>query len=242
MRLTLDLGSTAMDKNRMLAKTEELAENLRIFYVALTRARNRCYLIWGRFTDAETSAPAYLFHHQELWKEENIVNSTEKRFKHLKDNDVLAELKLLVDKSAGTIRLSEMPVEEGKKYSSLLHGNWELQSRKFSGTIDRQWHISSFSSLISGQQHDTERADYDEIKQPTSPVREQWQASHHTVHNSKEVSSPYTYSQKDFEDSRIDEKPLDIFSFPRGTKAGTCLHDIFEHLDFRQKDKAIIKN
>ncbi|MFO8164761.1 MAG: exodeoxyribonuclease V subunit beta [Desulfatiglandales bacterium] len=241
MRLTLDLGSTAMDKNRVLAKTEELAENLRIFYVALTRARNRCYVIWGRFTDAETSAPAYLFHHQELWKEENIVNSTEKRFKHLRDNDVLAELKLLVDKSAGTIRLSEMPVEEGKKYSSLLHGNWELQSRKFSGTIDRQWHISSFSSLISGQQHDTERADYDEIKHPTSPVREQWQASHHTVHNSKEVSSPYTYSQKDFEDSRIDEKPLDIFSFPRGTKAGTCLHDIFEHLDFRQKDKAIIK-
>jgi len=35
--------------------------------------------------------------------------------------------------------------------------------------------------------------------------------------------------------------PSDIFSFPRGTKAGTCLHDIFEHLDFVQKDPGVIK-
>jgi len=34
---------------------------------------------------------------------------------------------------------------------------------------------------------------------------------------------------------------LSIFSFPRGTKAGTCLHDIFEHLDFVQKNTSAIK-
>jgi exodeoxyribonuclease V beta subunit len=62
MRLTLDLGSASMDANREFAEKEQLAENVRLLYVALTRAKNRCYLVWGRFNEAETSAQAYLFH------------------------------------------------------------------------------------------------------------------------------------------------------------------------------------
>jgi len=119
MRLTLDLGSPAMDENRMFAEKEELAENLRLLYVALTRARSRCYFVWGHFRDSETSAPAYLFHQRGSWKGENVVNSIEERLKSLSDEDMRAELKILVDNSDGIIRLSEMPTETGEKYSPL---------------------------------------------------------------------------------------------------------------------------
>jgi exodeoxyribonuclease V beta subunit len=257
MRLTLDLGSPAMDENRVLAEKEELAENLRLLYVALTRARSRCYFVWGRFRDAESSAPAYLFHQQGSWKGENLVNSVEERLTSLSDEDMRAELKILADKSNGIIRLSEMPTETREKYSPLPDKKIVLSSRTFSGNIDRQWHISSFTSLVSGQQYGAELADHDALNPPPSPERErwragspalhlparalQWQASRHDLGDLKEAGRPQTYSQNDFEESVIDKDPSGIFSFPRGTKAGTCLHDIFEHLGFEQKDTSVIK-
>jgi exodeoxyribonuclease V beta subunit len=235
MRLTLDLGSPAMDENRVFAEKEELAENLRLLYVALTRARSRCYFVWGRFKDAETSAPAYLFHQKGSWEGENVVNSIEERLKSLSDEDMRAELKILVDNPDGIIRLSEMPTETGEKYSPLPGKKVVLSSRTFSGNIDRQWHISSFSSLVSGQQYSAELADHDAINLPASPP-----TVRRAGPESRRAGRPHTYSQKDFEESVIQEEPSDIFSFPRGTKAGTCLHDIFEHLDFVQKDTSVI--
>jgi len=244
MRLTLDLGSPAMDENRVFAEKEELAENLRLLYVALTRARSRCYFVWGRFRDSETSAPAYLFHQQGSWKGDNVVKNTEERLKSLSDEDMRAELKMLVDNSDGIIRLSEMPIKAGEKYSPLPGKKVVLSSHTFSGNIDRQWHISSFSSLVSGQQYSAELADHDAINLPVHhlPARAlQWQVGRHDLWDLKEAGGPHAYSQKDFEESVIEEEPSGIFSFPRGTKAGTCLHDIFEHLDFVQKDTSVIK-
>ena len=46
-RLTLDLGSENLDHHFGIAQEELLAENLRLLYVAVTRATKRCYLIWG---------------------------------------------------------------------------------------------------------------------------------------------------------------------------------------------------
>ena len=62
MELIFDLGSEEQVHHRAIAEKEELAENLRLLYVALTRAKCRAYLVWGRFKDAETSALAYLLH------------------------------------------------------------------------------------------------------------------------------------------------------------------------------------
>lgn len=214
MRLTLDLGSAEADQNRGLAEKELLAENLRLLYVALTRAKNRCYLVWSRFNTAETSAPAYLFHQPRINERENVVNATDARFRTLTDEDVLAELQTIVEKAGGAIGLSEMPTEAGEELSPLPGEEVTLQCRKFSGKIDRRWHISSFSSLVSGQPHGAELADRDVI------------------------SLADDYDQKGFGEPIVEERPSGIFAFPRGTKAGIFFHDIFEHLDFAQNDTA----
>ena len=43
----LDVGSGQFDAHLCLAERERLAEDLRLLYVAVTRARCRCYLVWG---------------------------------------------------------------------------------------------------------------------------------------------------------------------------------------------------
>ncbi len=61
-RRILDLGSERYDGHVRKAQQENLAENLRLLYVAITRARSHCFLVWGHIKTAETSALAYLLH------------------------------------------------------------------------------------------------------------------------------------------------------------------------------------
>ena len=218
MKLFLDLGSKERNKNRISAEKELLAENLRLLYVALTRAKNRCYMVWGRFNEAETSAPAYLFHKPESWDHENIVSATGQRFKDLSDEDVLTELRTISNKAGGTIQLSEPPVGAKIKYSPLPEKKIKLSCRKFSGDIDRQWHVSSFSSLTSNLPHSDEMADFDII------------------------TPQFDYNQNDSESMAPQEPFLDIFSFPKGAKAGIFIHDLLEHLNFAEKESDVMKN
>jgi exodeoxyribonuclease V beta subunit len=210
MRLTLDLGSENMDENRLMAEKEQLAENVRLLYVALTRAINRCYVVWGRFNEAETSAQAYLFHRPELLKGRDVLSVLEDRFAGLGDEQLLAELELIQAKAGGSIDVSALPMEAGKACSPALGESVKLACRRFSGIIDRSWRIASFSSLVTHEVRNADLADRDATRLPGS------------------------HDEKVAEPSAIKEEVSGIFAFPRGTKAGTFMHDMFEHLDFSQ--------
>jgi exodeoxyribonuclease V beta subunit len=54
-RLCLDLG-TGSEENRALAERERLSEDLRLLYVAMTRAVQACFCCWGRISGMEDSA------------------------------------------------------------------------------------------------------------------------------------------------------------------------------------------
>ena len=57
-RLTLDLANN--DDHKPLQEKEALAEALRLFYVAVTRAKHRCTMVWRAKTKPDRCAPAYL--------------------------------------------------------------------------------------------------------------------------------------------------------------------------------------
>ena len=218
MKPTLDLGSQEIDRNRALAEKEQLAENLRLFYVALTRAKNLCYTIWGCFNEADTSAPAYLFHLGGSPKEENITEYIEKRFKGLDDNDIFNDLKNIAQRSSGTIVISEPPSASGEKLSPIPEEAKSLIFRAFSGNIDRSYRIASFSSLISNQSREEEYKD----------------------HDVKATSHLNTYMNP--EESGLDENVFDIFSFPKGARSGLFFHDLLEHTDFTESDHQVVKD
>ena len=218
LKLTLDLGSEHKEENRILAEKELLAENLRLMYVGLTRAKHRCYLVWGRFNEAETSAPAYLFHQPQQSTAESLFQGTSSRFKAMNDKEALAELESVVNKSKGTIRLSQLEIEDGEKYLPEYGKSKDLTFRPFSGSIDSGWRISSYSSLVSRISHAAELADYDyelALEEPVSIVSEE---------------------------AKTEQVPPGILSFPKGAKAGIFFHKIFELIDFEQPDIEIIDN
>jgi exodeoxyribonuclease V beta subunit len=105
MELILDLGSDERETHKALADKEELAENLRLLYVALTRAKCRVYLVWGRFRDAETSAPAYLLHSPPGESSEDIVNELAETFMQVTNEELLAKAKSLMKKPGAAVEV-----------------------------------------------------------------------------------------------------------------------------------------
>ena len=210
--LTLDIGSDHRETHRLMAEREVLAENLRLLYVALTRARNRCYLIWGRFREGETSAPAYLFHGGRWAPGEHEVEALAARLGEMGDQAMLSDLRVLQQAGAGAVALTEVAEVSPEEAPPLPVEPVELASRKRTVQVERQWRVASFSALVFAQPHRAELADRDQGTMPELP----------------DVMDPFQ--------AEAGKETLDRFAFPGGARSGTLLHDILENLDFSGKE------
>ena len=205
--LTLDFGSADIEQHRRLAAREQLAESLRLLYVALTRAQHRCYLVWGRFNDAERSALAYLFHQPK----DTVEPSPDagERYKTAASTDLWNDVKAVAERSDGAIQLSEMPLADGPAFESAGRSADSLKHRRFTRIIPSTWRISSFSAMVSGKKRRLELPDRDE----TGPG----------------VAATVGTETVPAADIAVG---ADMFSFPQGARPGILIHKIFEDLDF----------
>ncbi|HRD50224.1 MAG TPA: exodeoxyribonuclease V subunit beta [Candidatus Contendobacter sp.] len=208
-RTILAVGLDQDDPARHYARREEMAENLRLFYVALTRAKQRCYLVWGKIKDAD-SAPAAWLLHRPIVKDSkhDWLQATQERFKKMEAPAIHSELRERLTAAGETIAIAPLPREPGRRYQPPVVAEPELAARSFAGPLPESWRVGSFTALTAG--HTVETPDYDMTA--AAPAVEAEPAAARSV-------------------SR------DIFAFPRGARAGVCLHALFERLDFTQRDR-----
>jgi exodeoxyribonuclease V beta subunit len=172
-RMTVALGGEA-ENHGGEAQRERLAELVRLLYVALTRARHRCTMVWGNFKGGANSALAHLF--------ENTTPET-------------------LQEADRSILVEPLPELDAASYSPDEVPSRILKARVFHGKIDRTWGISSFTGLTREHVSEPETAELAEDEPAEFAVEETG------THEG-------------------------IAAFPRGAKPGTCLHEIFEALDF----------
>lgn len=192
----LDMGSTRIEVHRRLAAREELAENIRLAYVALTRAEHRCYLTWGAVNDGERSALGWLFHRtadQISLQPEEVAA----RVLHSDDQTLRDDLQRLGAQAADAIEIGDAPLGQGTPVPEPVTGGERLAARVFKHRLPADWRVSSFSALAGGGE--SEHPDYDRV--PTADT--------------------------------APEPEMNFFGFPRGSRAGQCLHSLLERVDFR---------
>lgn len=148
-RLTLDLSDERPepDDNKRMAGDECMAESLRVLYVALTRAQNRCYVYAGDISEFDDSPLAHV----------------------LGNAPALSALQTLAQKSGGTIALTVVDPaadQRVKVQSPLIETAEELCARPFSGTIPRTQMIASFTGLTSGHAEEEPDRDAVELREP----------------------------------------------------------------------------
>ncbi len=211
-RSILAIGAGEDDPAVQLARREEMAESLRLFYVALTRAKQRCYLVWGKIKDADTAPAAWLLHHptvKEVGKD--WLQATQEHFQKLDASGFRDEVQRVFAAVGETVAITPIPQGAGSRYQSPATAEPALQARGFSGSLADFWRVGSFTSLTSGLSVET--PDYDmTVALPATPVVETAPAG------------------------------LNVFAFPRGARAGTCLHTIFERLDFSRNERDLLED
>jgi exodeoxyribonuclease V beta subunit len=153
-RLILDLEKTGA--HRQTQVRERLAEEVRLLYVALTRARHRCYFVWGNFKGGQNSGLGHL-----LGKEE----SGTPRSTGIRDRIYRA----LGGEPA--IELVELDDIQPQLYRPAPEDTLPLMSLAFNREIDCTYGISSFTRLISGHGSEPEAPDEDaiEVEEPEAP-------------------------------------------------------------------------
>ena len=141
--LCLDAGSPDFGQHYWLAERERLAEDLRLLYVALTRAESALYLAWGNIHKATKTALAYLLHPYQSG--ESLKTSGPDAFQGAAD--LRGDLSRLAQKAGGSIQVLPLPEAVPVQFSQDSSELPNLRVRCFQGTIRQDWQISSFSAL-----------------------------------------------------------------------------------------------
>ena len=137
-------GEPGFSEAAPIAEQEQQAEDLRLLYVALTRARERCVILWGAAKESQKTALFSLLH---------------------ADSDkpdagqMYQDLKELAAQYPDSISLAHAADLPAPMPAQATDNKRELAARAFSARIDTPWQIGSFSGLSRG--HSIERPDYD---------------------------------------------------------------------------------
>jgi len=198
----LDLGSDELEENLQRARREIFAEQLRLAYVALTRARDRLWLHWGPVAlpkakkdgslpeeGLHSSALAWLLHGRGLTGAEPL-QELGAHLAELNGASLRAAIERLADESEGA--LACLPLES-RESSTQGPGRATppQQLSQLNRSLYSAWRIGSFSGLAAGMH--MEAPDRDALAMPDAA-----------------------------------EPGSGFFAFPRGARAGTCLHAILE--------------
>ncbi len=162
----LDLGSTALEASRGYASREEMAENLRLLYVALTRARHGCYLAWGAIHDLGTSPLAWLLHQPASAAGPLTLEALEAHVKGRSAADLRGDLARCAAQSQGSIVLAPLPTHAGEPYQPATLAAPTYAARAFPGPWRRPWGVTSFSALAAGMHAAVDLPDYDALTRP----------------------------------------------------------------------------
>ena len=150
LRMSVDLG-TGIAQHRQWATEEQLAEELRLLYVAMTRAKSCCLFCWGRVKGFEDTALAYLLHQGHF---------------PASDADLVCDLEGL--NAAGAV-VAIRPFLDGGTTTRLapVAPTAALHSKVFLGRINPGWSMTSYSRLTAGGDSSPDQeADDPDSRQP----------------------------------------------------------------------------
>jgi exodeoxyribonuclease V beta subunit len=206
--LTIDLRPEELDRAKGLAIGEVVDEAMRLTYVALTRAKHGCSVAFAHTSRASRSTLAEL-----LLSELPGYHS-----KHT-GAEVIAALEARAAASDGAIEVAPLLVSRREYRPPPSHAE-DLGARPVTARTYRPWRVSSFSRLAaSGASRGAEDADH--VLDSASPEAEGHDLDSTAAAPPAEAPAPISVPS-----------PLPLARFPGGTRAGTCLHALYEHLDF----------
>ena len=196
-----------MENRNLNALYEEtFAEELRLLYVALTRAKYQMAFALPAQFDKKWNALHYVLSQGEIGKE-IALSAT-------KDTETL--LQAFKEKMQDNVEICTKPNLEAFPALSINTKNDELKAAEFTGNIEQDWRITSFTSIEQGHRRQNYFAESAGKKHDVFD-----DAKDYDSQNSIEIST-----------ALLNENESNILDLPRGKQVGTALHRHFENCYF----------
>ena len=128
----LDLGSLQLDAYREHACREEVAENLRLLYVALTRAKHCCYRVWGAIRDIGTSPLAWLLHQPQEAAGALTIEAVKAHVQGRSAAELRRDVEHCAALANGGISVAPLPTDPGEPYQPLACPASDFVARRIS--------------------------------------------------------------------------------------------------------------
>ncbi|PRM16181.1 RecBCD enzyme subunit RecB [Haemophilus influenzae] len=196
-----------MENRNLNALYEEtFAEELRLLYVALTRAKYQMAFALPTQFDKKWNALHYVLSQGEIGKEINLSDS--------KDTETL--LQAFKEKMQDNVEICTKPNLEVLAALSINTKNDDLKAAEFTGNIEQDWRITSFTSIE--QAHRRQHYFTESVGKKHAVFDD---AKDYDSQNSIEIST-----------ALLNENESNILDLPRGKQVGTALHRHFENCYF----------
>ena len=196
-----------MENRNLNALYEEtFAEELRLLYVALTRAKYQMAFALPTQFDKKWNALHYVLSQGEIGKE--IALSAPK------DTETL--LQTFKEKMQDNVEICTKPNLEAFPALSINTKNDELKAAEFTGNIEQDWRITSFTSIEQAHR----RQNY---------LAESTGKKHAVFDDAKDYDSQNAIEMST---ALLNENESNILDLPRGKQVGTVLHRHFENCYF----------
>ncbi|ODU10233.1 MAG: exodeoxyribonuclease V subunit beta [Rubrivivax sp. SCN 71-131] len=190
-------------------RLERLAEHVRLIYVALTRAVQRCVVVVGPYRSGNSTAQAGTAPLNGLLAGEGDALALPK--KPLEPARIDAAWAAFAAAEAPQVGLQALPLPPAPALAPRLVAPQSLAALPAPVERAPSWTLGSFSSLARGWRHEAAARDHDDA-----------------LPDAEEVAAAATGGA---ETARPRDED-DILAFPRGPEAGECLHALFERVDF----------
>lgn len=199
-----DVGTPQFAAHQQRSAGEALAENLRLLYVALTRAQHRCQVAWTVGGEPGRRALAWLLSPPPEVESLTLEQSPEALASHVAGQTPEQLLNAVQRLTGPEITVRDLPPPGETRWvapevSSRLH-----ERRVFGGRVQRDWGSASFSSLAHG------------LPDERDPVDDHARVA-------------------------IPDRSAGVWSAFRGARAGVCLHEVFEALDFATVNEETVR-
>lgn len=200
-RLSLDLAKS--EGTIVKAEQERMAEDMRLLYVALTRAKYQCFI--GTCAYQSRSALS-LGLAQTAWGYLCLKGGTLEGKEKLDDARFSEALQDMASISKASISVSRFTLEQIEQTPQFIASesspeSVSLNARMLQRDLHSSWKVTSFTGLMH---------------------------EHHTLsaHGSHGLIAPAPQLPA------FESDAIHILNFPKGSRAGTFLHTLFEHIEF----------
>lgn len=215
VKLHLDPGRVEKEK----AAKAKLAENLRLLYVALTRAEQGCFIWLKDAIDGRTKKT----------KKSNVANSA---LGYLLDIEEDPNWPALTERLAEN-NIPVLPVPQWLSPNANPSANRaipNLQAAYITPKTWDNWRVSSYSQLAQRVSVDHSIEPMVELKDDEGQATDS--ANNTPISQLENTTQPVAITQADLFTAQEFNPEHIALTFVKGANAGTCLHDVFEHWDF----------